>query len=72
MLTMRAMKVYPSAQRLGLFDVELRGPGLEAKGGPSSRLTEGLKPSRPKTERATSTQLRKVVLGGSQPLEVSP
>ncbi len=32
MLTMRAMKTYPSAQTLGLFDVELRVPWLAAKG----------------------------------------
>ena len=30
------MKTYPSAQTLGFFDVELRGPRLEAKGNPLS------------------------------------
>jgi hypothetical protein len=40
MVTLRAMKTYPSAQTLGFFDVELRVPWLEAKGNPLSRLAE--------------------------------
>src|SRR5438876_1174 len=72
------MKTYPSAQTLGFFDVELRLQWLEAKGNPLSRLeprvrktqTEGaaMKPATPKTELPPSTQLRKVVFGGSQKL----
>jgi hypothetical protein len=37
---MRAIKTYPAAQPLGFFDVELRVPGLEAKGNPLSRFAE--------------------------------
>ena len=32
------MKTDPTAQTVGCFDVELRGPWLEAKGNPLSRL----------------------------------
>jgi hypothetical protein len=38
MFTLCIMKTYPSAQPLGFFDVELRGPWLEAKSNPLSRL----------------------------------
>src|SRR5450759_1430864 len=49
MVSLRAMKTYPSAQALGFFDVELRVPWLEAKGNPLSRLEavidwEGFRP----------------------------
>jgi IS5 family transposase len=38
LVRLRGMTTYRSAQALGFFDVELRVPGLEAKGNPLSRL----------------------------------
>ena len=38
MFTIRVMKIYPSARRLGFFDGDLRLPWAAAKGNPLSRL----------------------------------
>jgi hypothetical protein len=57
------MKIFPSVQALGFFDVELRMHWLEVKGNPLSRL-EGML-----DWEGFRTQLRKAVSGGSLDLQ---
>src|SRR6185369_1015256 len=59
MFKMRTMKSSPSVQTRGFFDVE------QGKSKPETTERTAMKPSTPKTELSRSTQLRKIVFGGS-------